>query len=226
MAIFVRSHIPSLDRPDLNENPDCEAVFADLQLPNRTLLVGSVYFSPDAKCSAGLRELLPVLEQTAESRAFFCGDYNAHHPVWDPQRFDSCPRWRLLEPAAAANNFFISNTNTHTYFPPIVGHRSSNLDLALVSTSLAPHFNTTVTDYLSGHHRPLIHTIFTEEPVPTAPRAPWRFRTANPGAFADACVEAFDDRADGIDTSRPNGQDALTEAFTTEFVAVCTATVG
>lgn len=73
----------------------------------------------------------------------------------------------------------------HTHFPSVHGHRASNIDLALVSPSLAASFNTVISDHLSGNHRPLVHTINVCTPPgsPTHYR-PWRLRTANAGAFS------------------------------------------
>lgn len=227
VVVLVREHLRATPRSDLIPSALCESVFADIHLGDTTITVGSVHITPDATGTRSMRELITVPPLVSADTFFLCSDFNSHFPVWDPLHRRQCPRGALLAPAVDENNFVISNTDTPTNFPLNHHSRASNIDLALASSHLAAKLDTILTDELSGHHRPLIHTISSSTP-PTRPKGytPWRIRTADPAAFELACKSTFDLFVRSLTVDCPSDLDSLTDHISNSLVSVCTSSVG
>lgn len=109
VAILVQSHLRSAPCPDVEPSERCEAVFADISLGDRTITLGSVYITHDARGTGSARDLITFLPLISRTRAAICGDLNSHSLAWDLHRRYSCSRGRVLAPAVKSASYHIQH---------------------------------------------------------------------------------------------------------------------
>ena len=120
-ATIISPLIKSHPREDLN-NPLLEAVWCEIYLENRKILVGSVYIPPDEDESMMLLiETLKVV--SSYENVIVMGDFNAKHPMW--YNDDSNKLGDQLSEYLTTSDLTIANDDMPT-------HKSAIIDLTLV----------------------------------------------------------------------------------------------
>lgn len=126
---------------------ELEAVAVRVIWLQRLITICSIYIPPDKRLQKS--EFENLMDQLPEPY-IIAGDYNAHHPLWGCENYDS--RGRMIEKLLVSTGACILNKKKPTYFSPT--HKtSSSVDLALCTATLFPLLDWHVLDdpYGSDH---------------------------------------------------------------------------
>ena len=121
-ATLINPQIKTHPRKDLND-PQLEAVWCEIYVQNKRILLASVYIPPGQESEMDL--LINTLETVSSSNEniIIMGDLNAKHPMW--YNNESNTLGNKLSSYLTCSEFNIANNSMHTY-------KSSIIDLTLV----------------------------------------------------------------------------------------------
>lgn len=158
---------------------ECGAV--EIFFPNHTISVVNLYHSGP---HFHLKDLQNILNQIT-SPVVFCGDFNAHNPLWGSERLDA--KGRVIDSLLEASDLVLLNDYTGTRINP--NGKLTSIDLTMVSYDLATKCTWQVlTDSLGSDHLP-IQISFFESPkemdISNCPRL--NFKRANWKQFSTLC---------------------------------------
>jgi hypothetical protein len=132
----------------INSKLPATAVRMSLNWP---LTLCCLYLSPSLQWT--LSDLIGLYDQLPHP-VIFCGDFNAHSPVWGPQRLDA--KGQIIEDLLTQTNLVLLNNGATTYIHPATGSQTA-IDLMLCDTALALDFKWSILpDRHGSDHLPII----------------------------------------------------------------------
>ncbi|GIX90787.1 putative RNA-directed DNA polymerase from transposon X-element [Caerostris extrusa] len=144
-ATFIKRHLPyhQISIPPLQH---IEATVISLNLPNLDpIIIASIYVPVTSDPQLFTLDLESIMQ--LESNIIMCGDFNAHHQVWNCST--NRPRGNQLLKFANQTNLYIIAPITPTRF----GYNStSTIDLALIKNFLFPYDVTSLSEHSSDHN--------------------------------------------------------------------------
>lgn len=171
VSIHVRSTIPYMDHCIIT---NLEATASKVYLPDKTIIIISLYIPPDYSNSnllAELNKLIPQLPATF----IITADANAHHTSWGSEVSDN--RGNLIDQWVTDNNLIILNNSEPTYIHS--NGSFSHIDLSICSSDLATSLNWNVTAHThNSDHFPIIIDSNIQNPIINIPKK-WLFKTAD-----------------------------------------------
>ena len=169
-ATIINPKIKTYPREDLND-PDLEAVWCDIYLQNKKILVGSVYVPPDEEDS--MRLLIRTMNNvSSHENVLIMGDFNAKHPMWYNTKNNKLGD--QLSTYLTTSDYIIANNNMHT-------HKNSIIDLTLVKgcTNLMSKWSAHPEIMVNTDHTMILFELSLKTAQTKKPR--WNINDNSPG---------------------------------------------
>ena len=167
LATAVKKSIPANTCNDhIPAGQEVETLAVTIHLEDGPLLICNVYKNCNRHRGASLTPQ-PLLEHLQCRRSIVAGDFNAHHPLWEPPgRLGSCLTGDALARALDETHMVLLNTGAATHV------NGGALDLALATPDIAMGAEwSTSDDILSDHFAAHIRVSLQKiTPPPKAPR--------------------------------------------------------
>ena len=167
IGTFIKHNIPHRAL-QLNTQSDIQAIEIHTQQQPITLV--NCYFSPSLPHTT-LSELTAILHNI-HTPILLCGDFNAHHPLWEEARITNQTRGDILYDITHESQLVCLNTGDNTLPARFVPHQNTTPDATFASPTLARHTTwEVITETYFSDHRPIHITLQdTTAPHYTTPR--------------------------------------------------------
>ncbi|KAF8301286.1 putative trans-sialidase [Trypanosoma cruzi] len=219
VAVLVRKTLRSKRIPLTIPQHDTslEVVLVQVALDqNRDLIVASAYMRPPPQVTQSFRRLVTCLP--ASSPLLLCGDFNMHHPQWEPF-LESSPSEVAAEFLELCTDAGLTLVNTPGEITYARGTRErSCIDLAWSKHLTVSDWSASVSP-LSDHYMLTftLHQAFMD----TIPSAPWIFCSWERRKW-DLFVKDFDAQLPAYDYKKQStGIKAFTRALVTSYRRHC-----
>ena len=180
-AVLINPKIKTHPRKDIN-NPSVEAVWCEIYVKNKKILLGSVYIPPGNEYEMGL--FIDIMDSISRSNrdVIIMGDLNAKHPMWYNNESNKLGE-KLSE---YLNNAEYNIVNNHMYT-----YKSSVIDLTLVKgcTNLISNWSAYPDIFVNTDHTMIMFNLSLKVEKEGKPK--WNTRKADWEVWKHQTRESF-----------------------------------